>query len=319
VMLFARGVEGVRVAVDIGKIVSEVEAIVDSAFPKNIELVTSMSVGLDKVMGDATQLNQVLLNLCVNARDAMPSGGQITISARNLDADELYAASHSGATARRYVILEVADSGTGIPREILDRIFEPFFTTKDFGQGTGLGLSTVQGIVRSHGGFVEVSSQAGKGSLFRVHLPAYADALATVVEEKASEDLPRGSGELILVVDDEPAILNITRQTLEEFGYAVLTAEDGAHAIAVYASTDRVALVLTDIMMPVMDGGALIAALRRISPGLPIIAASGHTEPEQLERITSAGQIRFLAKPYSAEEMLKTLFQMLASASVPAA
>jgi len=194
VLLFARGVEGARTAVDAARIVAEVEAIAQSTFPKNIAFVATMPDALSRVIGDETQLTQVLLNLCVNARDAMPGGGQITISAANRSLDQQQVALHGGTSAGNYVVLEVADNGSGIPKQVLDRIFEPFFTTKEVGQGTGLGLSTVQGIVRSHGGFIEVVSEAGRGSSFRVYLPADLDApAATAIEGKIGE-LPRGNG-----------------------------------------------------------------------------------------------------------------------------
>lgn len=311
VMLFARGVEGARTVIDLREIVSEVEAIAESTFPKNITFVTNMPARLSKVMGDATQLNQVLLNLCVNARDAMPSGGHITIDAEERTVDQQQAVL-LGGVAGSYVVLEVADTGSGIPHEVLERIFEPFFTTKDIGKGTGLGLSTVQGIVRSHGGFIEVVSEAGIGSRFRVYLPPDAEAALPIVPELPIESLPRGHGEVILLVDDEVAILGITRQTLEEFGYTVLTAEDGAQAIGVYARDFRnIAVVITDMMMPVIDGAGLIAALRGINPNVIVIASSGHTDGNEMARATAAGATQFLWKPFGAEVMLQTLEQVL--------
>jgi PAS domain S-box-containing protein len=318
VLLFARGVEGTRTAIDLARIVAEVEAIAGSTFPKNISFATDIP-GTSKVIGDSTQLNQVLLNLCVNARDAMPDGGQITISARNAEINHQYAVMHGGANAGHYVVLEVTDSGSGIPKEVLERVFEPFFTTKEVGKGTGLGLSTVQGIVRSHGGFIEVSSTIGKGSTFQVYLPAHSGPAAARTESEV-EEFPRGRGEVILVVDDEPAILSIAKQTLEEFGYIVLTAEHGAQAIAIYARDHaRIAVVLTDMMMPIVDGAALIAALRGINPVVSVIAMSGYTEPEQEARVTKAGGVYFLSKPYSAEVMLRTLSMVLGRAAATVA
>lgn len=315
VLLFARGGEGTRIAVDVRKAVAEIEAIAESTFPKNITIATSIPATLPKIMGDPTQLNQVLLNLCVNARDAMPNGGQISISAQAKDIDRQYAAMRGGASAGRYVAFEVADNGEGMTREVMDRIFEPFFTTKDVSGGTGLGLSTVQGIVRGHGGIVEVSSEVGQGSTFRVYLPAHSDSAMGTSSEEEVDDLPYGNGEVVLVVDDEASILAITKQTLEAFGYAVLTAEDGAQAIGVYARDHaNIALVLTDMMMPVIDGAALIAALRRINPDVPVIAMSGHAEGNQMGRAAKAGTNHFLSKPYSAEVMLRTLHDVLRGA-----
>ncbi|MEO8217650.1 MAG: PAS domain S-box protein [Acidobacteriota bacterium] len=318
VLLFARGTEGVRAAVNLGSIVTEVEAIAESTFPKNIIFATTLPETLHPVTGDETQLTQVVLNLCVNARDAMPGGGLITISAANIEIDEHYAVTHGGISAGKYVQLEVTDNGNGIPKEVVDRIFEPFFTTKEVGKGTGLGLSTVQGVLHSHGGFIEVSSEIGKGATFRVYLPSHSFAATASEDETEVGPLPRGNGETILVVDDEASILSITKQTLEAFGYAVLTAEDGARAIGIYAHDHaKISLVITDMMMPVIDGAALITALRRINPGVLVIAVSGQAESSSIARGTNAGATTFLAKPISAEIMLRTIFHVLGGSSVP--
>ncbi len=312
VLSFARGVEGTRVPLQLRHILGEMKSIVGNTFPKNIALVSEVPRDLWPVIGDPTQLNQVLLNLCVNARDAMPDGGQLTLRAANVVVDEQYAVMNRGVAAGRYVAVEVIDNGCGIPRELHDRIFEPFFTTKEVGKGTGLGLSTVLGIVRSHGGFVNVSSEPGKGSVFKLHLPAQPAAVTGGSASPFPSELPRGNGELILVVDDEGSIREITRQTLEAFGYRVVTAEDGAQAIALYAQHQReVALVLTDMMMPVMDGPALIAALHRMDPRLGVIAASGLNGGGNVATAASAGVREFLPKPYSADTMLTTIRRVL--------
>jgi len=311
VLSFARGVEGARLAVHLRHIVREVEAMCESTFPKNIEVETNVPSELGLVLGDPTQLNQVLLNLCVNARDAMPNGGKLVMAAANTTVDAQYAVMNHGAAAGRYVLLEVTDTGLGIPPELVDRIFEPFFTTKELGKGTGLGLSTVLGIVRSHGGFVNVSSTPGKGSSFKVYLPAPDKSEEPDAPTPEAEGLPRGHGELILVVDDEAPILHITRQTLEAFGYRVVVAEDGAQAIAVYVlHRAAIALVLTDMMMPVMDGPALIGALQRVNPMVRIIAVSGLQAAGGASRAMLAG-VKYLAKPYTAEAMLRLVRSVL--------
>ena len=313
VLTFARGVEGVRVAVHPRHIVNEVVGMAENTFPKNIRIEADVPRDLAQVIGDPTQLNQVLLNLCVNARDAMPSGGRLAITVSNVAIDEQYAVMNRGVTPGPYVMIEVADNGCGIPQPVIDRIFEPFFTTKEIGKGTGLGLSTVQAIARSHGGFVNVYSEEGRGSTFKVYLPALADGSAADAAASAEERLPRGNGELVLLVDDESPILDVTGQTLEAFGYATLKAEDGAQAIALYAShRDQVAVVLTDMMMPVMDGPALIAALRRIDPKVLVIAASGLDTNANAIRAATIGVKHFLAKPYSADAMLRLLKTVLA-------
>jgi len=264
------------------------------------------------VLGDPTQLHQVLLNLCVNARDAMPTGGELSVQAANVEIDAQYAILNRNVTPGRYVRIEVADTGCGIPPDALERIFDPFFTTKDIGSGTGLGLSTVMGIVRSHGGFINVYSEVNQGSTFKVHLPVHNASALPSEPLRLDDPVTRGNGERILVVDDEATILSVTRQTLEAFGYSVLTAEDGAQGVAIYAEhRHTVALVLTDMMMPVMDGPAMISALHRIAPTLPIIAASGLNANGNVARAASAGVKHFLAKPYSAESLLRTIHRVL--------
>ncbi len=312
VLSFARGVEGDRVHLQIRHIIGEIESITRDTFPKNISFESDLATDLWPVLGDPTQLNQVFLNLCVNARDALPHGGRLTLRAANIELDAHYAAMNSKVAAGRYVLVEVSDNGCGIPPDIIDHIFDPFFTTKEVGKGTGLGLSTVLGILRSHGGFVNVYSEPGKGTTFKVYLPALLDPATDGSNRPFENQIPRGKGELVLVVDDEATILAITQQTLESFGYRVLNAEDGAQAIALYAQHHAaIALVLTDMMMPVMDGPALIAALRRINPRVRIIAASGLNDNANIARATSARVNHFLSKPYSAEAILKMLRTVL--------
>ncbi len=312
VLTFARGVEGTRLAMQVLPIILEVESIAASTFPKNITIHADIAPDLWLVTADPSQINQVLLNLCVNARDAMPDGGRLDLVAKNVEIDAQYAAMDHGAIPGRYIVVQVTDSGCGMPQSVIDRIFEPFFTTKEVSKGTGLGLSTVIGIVRSHGGFVNVYSELGKGSVFKIYLPALAPGECKIVSDPKVDALPRGNGELILVVDDEASILEITRQTLEIFGYKVITAEDGAQAIGLYAlDREAIAVVLTDMMMPVMDGPALIAALHRLNPAVIIIAASGLNANGNAVRAATAGVKHFLAKPYSAEAMLRMLNTVL--------
>ncbi|MEO8036749.1 MAG: PAS domain S-box protein, partial [Acidobacteriota bacterium] len=258
VLLFASGTERAQAAVDLRTVVAEVEAIAVSTFPKNIAFTTSLSESPSFVLGDQTELTQVLLNLCVNARDAMAGGGLIMISVTSRDLDLQSAVSRGGTCAGTYVVLTVADNGTGISAEVVDRIYDPFFTTKHVGEGTGLGLSTVQAVLRTHGGFIEVSTEIGRGSSFCVYLPAHTE-VPVHVPELGEVSLPRGNGETILVVDDEAAIVSMSKQTLEAFGYIALTAANGEEAMATYLrERGRIALVLTDMMMPGIDGATLI-------------------------------------------------------------
>jgi len=308
VLAFGRGAGGERVPVRIDDVVSEIASIIRSTFPKNIVLDLAVVEGLPTVPGDATQLHQVLLNLCVNARDAMPDGGRLSLKAGQVDVDAQFAAMNASTGVGPHVVLEVADEGSGMTREVMDRVFDPFFTTKPPSKGTGLGLSTVLGIVRSHGGFVNVYSEPRVGSTFKIYLPADNESVSPVAAVAREAGMLRGHGELALIVDDEAAILSVTSQTLETYGYRTLTASDGAEAVALYAQhRAELAVVITDMMMPVMDGPALIVALQRMDPSLPIVGTSGLGGGDNVSRARQAGVAYFLTKPYSAEVLLAML------------
>ncbi len=309
VLSFARGVEGKRITLQLRHLIVEVAKILKETFPKSIEVSTDVLQDLWMVSGDSTQLHQVLMNLCVNARDAMPNGGSLSISAENLLIDENYVRMNLEAKEGHYIMITISDTGVGIPREILDRIFEPFFTTKDVGQGTGLGLSTVLGIVKSHGGFVNVYSEPGIGSSFQVHLPAVQE-METITPE---EFLPQtGHGELILLVDDEIAIQDITRTSLETHNYKTLIASDGIEAIALYAQNkDKISAVLMDIMLPTLDGLTAIRTLQKINPQVRIIASSGLMSDNKLSAVAAIGVNTFLLKPYTVNELLLSLQKVL--------
>lgn len=311
VLSFARGVEGERVAVQPKHLIKEIVKILRETLPKSIEINFKVSNDLWIISADATQMHQVLMNLCVNARDAMPEGGSISIKAENVFVDENYARMHIEAKPGRFVLITVSDTGPGMSPEIQSRIFEPFFTTKDMTKGTGLGLSTALTIVKSHGGFINVYSELHRGSQFSIYLPAIETAEAA--ESGALKvDLPLGNGELVLVVDDEESIREITRGTLETFGYNVLIANDGTEALAIYADKkNEIAVVLTDMVMPFMDGPATIRALQRMNPKVKIIAASGLGAAQRAGEGALEGVSVFLTKPYTAEKLLKTLAQVL--------
>jgi signal transduction histidine kinase/CheY-like chemotaxis protein len=307
VLAFARGVEGQRLKVHLGGLLTEIENLMRKVFPKDIKFHCEILEDHCYVEGDPTKLHQVILNLCVNARDAMPGGGNLSLSAENVILDEHYAAMNPEATPGPYVIIQVEDTGSGMSPAVLDRIFEPFFTTKEFGNGTGLGLSTTFAIVRSHGGFVRVSSEPGVGTRFQVFLKT---CPAGDVPEPvpAHTELPRACGQLVLVVEDETSIRDIAKQTLEGFGYRVLLASNGAEAASCYAvHREEIDVVIIDMMMPVMDGAATIRVLEFLDPQVRIIATSGlHRYPIDA-REASARVVGFLSKPYTAETLLKTL------------
>ncbi|HLP91825.1 MAG TPA: response regulator [Nostocaceae cyanobacterium] len=311
VLSFARGVQGKPITLQIRHLILEVVKILKETFPKSIEVTTDIPQNLWMVSGDSTQLHQVLMNLCVNARDAMPNGGILRISAENLVIDENYVRMNLEAKPGAYIVITVTDTGVGIAGEILDRIFEPFFTTKEVGQGTGLGLSTVVGIIKSHGGFVNVYSEVGRGTQFKVYLPA------VIGLEKATQENVKplvGKGELILVVDDEPAIQETTTQSLEANNYHVLSANDGIEAIALYAKhSDQIGAVLMDIMLPSLDGTTAIRTLQKINPDVKIIASSGLMSHSKLEAIAEMGITNFLPKPYTVNELLLSLEKVIHS------
>ncbi|MGL5922285.1 response regulator [Chroococcidiopsis sp.] len=311
VLSFARGLEGTYTNLQIKHLISEIRQIAKQTFPKSIEIQTNIASNLWSVSGDATQLHQVLMNLCVNARDAMPNGGVLTISAENFTADEHYARMNLEAKAGSYIVVTVRDTGQGMSLETQERIFEPFFTTKELGKGTGLGLSTVMGIVKGHNGFIQVWSELGRGTEFQVYLPAVA-----VVEyhRQTEQDTPYGNGELILVVDDEAGVREATKTSLETFNYKVVTASDGIEAIATYAEhRDRIDLILIDMLMPAMDGITTIRTIQKLNPQTKIIATSGLAAQDKFHGMTDVEVKAFLAKPYTAQELLQTIQQALCS------
>ncbi len=311
VLSFCRGVEGRRMELQVKSVIGEVHHIVRQTFPKSIKIQTRLSKGLWTIVADPTQLHQVLLNLCVNARDAMPNGGVLTIGAENVLLDSPQANSTDDAKPRPHLMIDVADTGTGIAPEIREKIFDPFFTTKELGKGTGLGLSTSLGIIKSHGGLINVYSEPGIGSVFKVYIPAVLVSQETSLQLE-EEKLPRGNGELVLLVDDEAAVRTIAAQTLQTYGYNVITASDGAEAIEMYGRHSKeVAVILMDMMMPVMDGPTTIHALCRRNQNLKVIAASGLSSEAHMAKAPNGAVKAFLAKPYTGETLLQTVHEVL--------
>lgn len=310
VLSFARGMEGHRVEVQLRHLIAEMEKIARETFPKNIQLHSSLQKDLWILIADPTQIHQIILNLCVNARDAMPNGGSIIIRAQNVILDESFTRLHLKANTGPYVKIEVEDTGEGIKPDYIEQIFDPFFTTKDVGKGTGLGLSTTLTITESHGGFIEVYSDLGQGSRFNVYLPAQQNSADSPSQEEIRQ-LPVGNGETVLLIDDEASVRLIASQTLENFGYKVITASNGAEAISIYATRhSEIDVVITDMMMPTMDGPATVKALRHFNPDVKIIGASGLTANSKIAN-TIEGLDHFILKPYSAEIVLTTLKKVL--------
>ncbi|MGA2639281.1 MAG: PAS domain S-box protein [Spirochaetia bacterium] len=315
-LAFARGSEGELVPLSLRHVIREIETILRETFPKNISITTDVPKDLPRVRGDATRIHQVLINLCVNSRDALPKGGNITVTARADGLDETGARRHPGAKPGKYVKLSVIDDGLGIPEELHERIFEPFFTTKEKGKGTGLGLSTVQSVAQGHGGFVTCESEPGKGTRFDVYFPVVEQAAASGAEEPVSA-IPLGAGETVLVIDDDQSILLITRQILESYDYKVLSANGGAAAVEALRERKKksVSLVLTDMAMPSMDGAAAIQALRRIDPGVPVILMSGLPSSMESPEVAGLGIQGVIGKPFKSEDLLLLIREVIDRAS----
>ena len=305
ILSFARGIEGKRITLKINYLLAEIKQIIEQTLPKSIAVCINVDPDLWNISGDATQLHQVFMNLCVNARDAMLQGGTLEVVAQNQCIDDQQARLYLDGAAGSYVVVTVSDTGTGIPPDIIHRIFDPFFTTKDPGRGTGLGLSAVLGIVKSHGGFLDVQSQPGQGSTFTVFLPACQQEAISMSTEL---DILAGHQECILVVDDEEAICEITKTTLETYNYTVLTANHGGQAIALFAEHGpEIHCVLMDVMMPTLDGLTTISLLRRLDPKVRAIAMSGLSSAEAIAESERLGFQGFLAKPFTTRDLLHSL------------
>jgi two-component system, cell cycle sensor histidine kinase and response regulator CckA len=310
VLSFARGVEGNDTVLQTKHLIREIQQIIQETFPKSIEVEVDVPQELWTVIGNATQLHQVLMNLCVNARDAMPEGGLLSITAENLTLDRNYTRTNLEAKEGKFIAITVQDNGVGIAPELLDRIFEPFFTSKDVGKGTGLGLSTALGIIKSHRGFITVSSTPGQGTQFKMFLPAVTAANSAEVVDLG---VLVGHQELILVVDDEVHVREVTKASLETYCYRALTACDGVEAIALYAQQQSdIGLVIVDMMMPTMDGATTIRILQKLNPQVKVIAVSGLPQ-DSIESLTAAplGIQGFLPKPYTVEELVKAVYDAL--------
>jgi PAS domain S-box-containing protein len=311
ILVFARGAGDEFAPQNLRLHLDEMKGLIKETFPKNLSLQLNISDELPAVMGDSTQLHQVLLNLCVNARDAMPDGGKLLINASSVYLDEAAAKLIPLEKAGKYVVISVSDNGEGIPVEIQEKLFEPFFTTKEVGKGTGLGLSTVHTIIKEHKGIIKLFSKVGEGTEFRIYLPALIEQETKI--EVAKQKLPSGNGELVLVVDDEKSILNMAREILETYGYSVKTAMNGADALLSISDMqpNEIKVIITDINMPRIDGFDTIKLIRNSNPGIKILVVSGSVD--NMDKMESMGlNVQgFLAKPYNSSQLLNTLYKTL--------
>jgi PAS domain S-box-containing protein len=298
ILSFARGTAGARQTLQLNRLVDELESFIRSTFPSSLAITMHVDPNLRPVVGDATQLHQVLLNLCVNARDAMPDGGTLRIEASNTEHDPWLAEQKARGS---HVLLAVSDTGSGMPPEVQARIFEPFFTTKGEGRGTGIGLSTVISIVKTHQGFINFTSQVGQGTAFRVYLPAAPIPGSTMLASSAE-------GDLVLIVDDDIGILEITKLNLEARDYSVLTAKECNEAITAYGRRRRdIKAVLLDLQMPGMSGVELITRLRRINPDVRVIGISGEGPRDNSEQEAQPHLRAHLTRPFTIDSLLAKL------------
>jgi PAS domain S-box-containing protein len=312
VLMFARGVEGERILINPKHLILEMERIARETFSRSIEIRTVLPREPCILLGDATQIQQVLMNLCLNGRDAMPRGGMLTIRLEKVHLDEAGARIHIKARAGDYVVISVSDTGMGIAPELIDKIFDPFFTTKPLGQGTGLGLATTLGIAEKHGGFISVESEADKGTTFKVYFPAAPVEKEATAKEWGRGALCQGNNELILVVDDEPAIRRLAETVLARNGYRTLLANNGREGLSLYQQhRDEIKLVISDLMMPHMDGPSLIRELRQQKSGVKTILITGLGEENRIGEARSAGVDTILNKPFTAEQLLTGIKQLL--------
>jgi PAS domain S-box-containing protein len=286
------------------RLIGEVEKILRETLPPSIDVETHIQPNVWSLACNHTEALQVLLNLGVNARDAMTAGGTLDIRAENVEIDDQYAKMNPGASPGEYVMLSVADTGTGIPPDVMEKLFEPFFTTKTASGGTGLGLPTARAIVKNYGGFMNVYSEPG-ATVFKVYLPARYEHTDDM--EDAPAPIIPGNGELILVIDDEMAIRDVTAATLQSYGYRVLTASDGSEGIARYAQTPEIAVVVTDMLMPVLDGPTTIRALRKLNPNVRVIGMSGYTR----QSMRGPSPDVLLQKPFRAVDLLAAIHSIL--------
>ena len=295
---------------DLNESIRESTSMLSRLLSEPIELVTVLEPHLGHVKADPSQLNQLLVNLAVNARDAMPRGGRLTIETHNVGSDEQEAQRHSSRPPGNYVMLAVSDTGIGMDNDVLPHIFEPFFTTKEHGKGTGLGLSTVYGIVQQSGGWLWVDSEVGRGTTFEIYLPRVEGAV-TVIGPPPALDNPRGD-ETVLVVEDQQEVRSLMRQVLGTHGYDVIEAPEGRAAVEVCEAVARpISLLITDVVMPGMSGPSLAAHLRTIRPDLRVLYMSGYTDATVLEQVMGDQPVAFLQKPFTSGELTRKVREVL--------
>ncbi len=300
---FSRRGEVIKAPLDVKPIIKEITKLLERTFPSTISINYSIEGTLPQILGDPTQIHQVLLNLCVNARDAMPHGGTIRLEARVINISDFFAKEHPEATPGDHLLLSVTDTGEGIPPDVLPRIFEPFFTTKEEGKGTGLGLSTAYGIIRQHGGFLDCYSYLGKGTVFNVYLPVHTGPSGKDAAYTPNLHLPRGK-ETLLLADDQEMIRHLVQRTCEDLGYTVMTATNGREAVQLFVKHhEEIDCVVLDVQMPEMDGLDACEMIRKVAPGTKVILSSGFIDQDLEARMQSLGALGYIQKPFTKEDL----------------
>ncbi|MCX5872614.1 MAG: PAS domain S-box protein, partial [Deltaproteobacteria bacterium] len=309
-LTFSRKTETKPKPLDLNYEINQIQKLLDRTIPKMIEIEQNLSDNLNPINADASQMEQIIMNLAVNARDAMPDGGKLIIETDNVTLDATHCATHIEAKPGLYVLLTVSDTGHGINKKTLEHIFEPFFTTKGPGQGTGLGLAMVYGIVKQHGGYTTCYSEPGVGTTFKIYFPAM---ISQVISEKPEEiETPKGGTETILLVDDEETIRDVGRDLLESAGYQVITARTGQEALEIYrAKSDSIALVILDLIMPEMGGKECLEELLKIDPVVKTLICSGLSPNGAAKAALKTGAKGFIGKPYNSAEMLSGIRKIL--------
>ena len=309
-LTFSRKVETKHVPVDLNQEITQVQHLLSRTIQKTIKIDLHLSGNLELIKADPSQIGQVLMNLGVNARDAMPDGGTLSIETAKVELDKEYCSSHLEAMPGSYVLLTVSDTGQGMDKKTLSHIFEPFFRTKEVGKGTGLGLATVYGVVKQHGGQITCYSEPGHGTTFKIYLPAI--QTEQDLEVTTFETAIPGGTETILLVDDDDDIRELGATLLIDFGYKVITAGNGKEALEIYLrEEDRIALILLDLIMPLMDGRQCLAEILRINPDAKVVIASGYSESGPANGVMSVGAMGFVQKPYDMRQLLTTIREIL--------
>jgi CheY-like chemotaxis protein len=311
ILTFARKTETTILPMSLKDLVNEMSIMIQETFPKIIEVRILLESTLPYISADKTKIHQVLLNLCINARDAMPNGGVLTISAKTISENRL-PNKYSKGNYQRYIALSVADSGIGMDQYTIRQIFDPFFTTKSVDKGTGLGLSVVYGIAELHNGYIDVQSEVGKGSTFTLYLPLIENDEENVSDGKKTEGELRGGTETILFVEDEESLISMIKIILETNGYTVLEARNGEEGVNIYENNmEKIHMVLTDMGLPKLTGFEEFKKIKKLNPDVKVVFASGYFDPNLKSELFKDGVKAFIQKPYDANEILRTIREVL--------